>query len=93
MAILIFVILIVAVAVIFSYQNSAVVTLSFASWKFTASLAIIVFLAVLTGMVIMALLWVGTSFRKRVKKRSGPQEVAAAVPKDRLPANETPKGP
>ena len=55
-------------AVIFSAQNGATVTLSFITWKFTASLAIIVFLAVLAGMVIMGLLWIGASFGKSVRR-------------------------
>ncbi|HVN22356.1 MAG TPA: LapA family protein [Syntrophorhabdales bacterium] len=81
MFILIFAVLIVAAAVIFSYQNSAVVTLSFVIWNFTASLAIVVFLAVLAGMVIMGLLWSFTSLKKSMKKGTKSREVAAGAGK------------
>lgn len=69
MAILFFAVLIVAAAVIFSYQNHAIVTLSFITWQFSASLAIVVFLAVLAGMVIMGFVWMGASFKKSMKKK------------------------
>jgi uncharacterized integral membrane protein len=92
MAILVFAVLIVAAAVIFSYQNRAIVTLSFITWQSSASLAIIVFLAVAAGMVIMGLLWMGSSFKKRFKKGAKSPDVAATV-KDRTPLDETAKGP
>jgi len=81
MFILLFAVLIVAAAVIFSYQNSEVVTLSFAVWNFTASLAIVVFLAVLSGMVIMGLLWSFTSLKKSMKKGTKSRELAAGTSK------------
>jgi len=69
MAMLFLAVLIVAAAVIFSYQNLAIVTLSFVTWHFSASLAIVVFLAVLAGMLIMGFLWMGASFKKSMKKK------------------------
>ncbi len=100
MIVLFFAVLIVAAAVILSYQNSAVVTLSFITWHFSASLAIVVFLAILAGMVIMGLLWMGTSFKKSVKKRArSPAVATAGQPSGAIPptngpsTKETVKGP
>ena len=92
MVILFFVVLIVAAAVIFSYQNHAIVTLSFITWQFSASLAIVVFLAVLAGMVIMGFLWMGASFKKRFKKGAKSPD-AAATGKNGPPIKDTVKGP
>ena len=80
MAILFLVVLVVAVAVIFFVQNGVAVTLSFIAWKFTASLAIVVFLAVLAGMVIMGLLWMSSSLKKRTRKGAKPPN-GATTPK------------
>ena len=92
MAIIVFAVLIVAAAVIFSAQNAVPVTLKFITWQFSASLAIVIFLAVLTGMVIMGLLWIGTGFKKRYKKGAKSPD-AATTDKDRTPIDETAKGP
>jgi uncharacterized integral membrane protein len=78
MAILVFAVLIIAAAVIFSTQNHDIVTLSFITWHFSASLAIVIFLAVLAGMVIMGLLWMGASFKKSMKKGAVPSDAAKA---------------
>jgi lipopolysaccharide assembly protein A len=64
MIILILIILIVAVVTVFSVQNAVPVTLSFVVWRFSASLAVLVFLSILTGMVIATLF----SLFMRVKK-------------------------
>lgn len=77
MAILFLALLILAVAVIFSAQNAIPVTLSFIRWQFSASLAIVVFLAMLTGMLVMGLFWMGVAFKKRLKK--GPKGQDGAV--------------
>jgi uncharacterized integral membrane protein len=92
MAILLLVVLIIAAAVIFSYQNGAVVTLSFITWNFSASLAIVVFLAVLAGMVIMGLLWMSASFKKSFRKgRKSPDR--ATTGKQGPSTQEAIKGP
>ena len=64
MIMLILIILIVAVVTVFSVQNAVPVTLSFVVWRFSASLAVLIFLSVLVGMVIAALF----SLSMRVKK-------------------------
>jgi uncharacterized integral membrane protein len=78
MAILFLALLIFVVAVIFSAQNAIPVTLSFIRWQFSASLAIVVLLAMLTGMLVMGLFWMGVAFKKRLKKGTRLQEEAAA---------------
>ncbi len=92
MAILVLVVVIIAAAVIFSYQNAVTVTLSFITWKFSASLAIVVFLAVLAGMIIMGLLWMSASIKKGMKKGAKSPDVATAM-KDGARIKETTKGP
>ena len=74
MVIIVFAVLIVAAAVIFSAQNAATVTLKFITWQFSGSLAIVVFLAVLAGMVIMGFLWVRASFKRSMKKKQSPPQ-------------------
>ena len=49
---LIIVLIIIAVVTVFSAQNAIPVVISFLLWKFEASLAIILFLSVLAGVVI-----------------------------------------
>jgi uncharacterized integral membrane protein len=77
MAILFLALLIFAVAVLFSAQNAIPVTLSFITWKFSASLAIVVFLAMLAGMLIVGLFWMAVGFKKKLKK--GPKGQDGAV--------------
>ena len=93
MATLFLAILVIAVAVIFSAQNAIPVTLKFVTWRFSASLAIVVFLSVLTGMVIMGLLWMRASFRKRLKRKEKSSDTAAAKEKDGPSTQDTVKGP
>jgi uncharacterized integral membrane protein len=60
-------ILIVAALVVFSVQNANLVTVSFVLWQFNASLAIVVFLALVTGVIIMAVVFLGMRLRKPKK--------------------------
>lgn len=69
MFIIILIILIVAAVTIFSVQNAAPVTVSFLYWKFDASLAIVIFLAVLTGMIITILLSLPIRFKQSLKRK------------------------
>ncbi len=74
MRFLIFIICIVILVALFSTQNSQPVAVSFFAWKFQASLAIVVFLCVLSGIVI----GIVASFFIRLKKK--PQEPAKTGP-------------
>jgi len=67
-----FILLIVVLVAIFSVQNAVPVTISFFFWRFDASLAIVIFLSVLTGLitgVIVALFLVP----KRSSSKTTPQ--------------------
>jgi uncharacterized integral membrane protein len=74
MAILFLALVILAGAVIFSAQNASPVTLSFINWQFSASLAIVVFLAMLAGMVIVGLFWLGIGLKKSLAKGPAQRE-------------------
>jgi len=66
------ILLIVVLVAIFSVQNAVPVTISFFFWRFDASLAIVIFLSVLTGLitgVIVALFLVP----KRSSSKTTPQ--------------------
>ena len=64
---LIIVLIIIAVVMVFSVQNAIPVAISFLFWKFEASLAIVIFLSVLAGVVIGV---IGASlFRMRLAKK------------------------
>jgi len=52
MATIIFMICIIAIVAIFSVQNAVPVEISFLLWSFKASLAIVLFLSVLGGMIV-----------------------------------------
>jgi uncharacterized integral membrane protein len=91
MATLFLALLIIAVAVVFSAQNAIPVTLSFIRWQFSASLAIVVFLAMLTGMLVMGLFWMGVGFKKKLKK--GPKSRDRAVPGETGPLAKETKTP
>ncbi|MDD5010298.1 MAG: LapA family protein [Syntrophorhabdaceae bacterium] len=52
MSALVLIIILLAIVTIFSVQNAAIVTISFIFWKFEASLAIVIFLSVLLGVIV-----------------------------------------
>jgi len=64
---LIFALIIITMVTVFSVQNAIPVVISFLFWKFEASLAIILFLSVLAGVVIGV---IGASlFRMKLSKK------------------------
>jgi membrane protein len=69
MSILLIVIILVAGLVIFSVQNASPVSVTFLLWHFSASLAIVVFLALITGVVIIAVISLIVRL-KRSRRRS-----------------------
>jgi uncharacterized integral membrane protein len=72
MNIVILLLIIFATITVFSLQNAAPVALSFLVWKFQASLAIVVFLSVLIGMLVgAAFTWGILSWKKSTKGKSG----------------------
>ena len=62
---IIIVVIIILIVSIFSVQNAAPVAISFLSWQFQASLAIVIFLCVLSGIIVGATL----TFLFRLKKQ------------------------
>jgi uncharacterized integral membrane protein len=72
MGILILALLIVAVVAIFTIQNALPVSVVFLFWKFQASLAIVTFLSVLTGIVIASIIFFWLRIRRnRKEKKTG----------------------
>ena len=58
-----------AAALLFIIQNTAIVSLTFVYWQFQSSIAVLVLLAILVGVVLMALMFlpgaIGDGFRMR----------------------------
>ena len=66
-----------AVAVIFSLQNVAIITVTFFSWSLTGSLALILLLAISSGIITTLLLllpeFISGFFRYRILKKENAQ--------------------
>lgn len=71
MSTIILLLIIVVIVSIFSVQNAMPVAITFLFWKFEASLAIVIFLSVLsgimTGAIIISLLKIKPSVKKIIK--------------------------
>ncbi len=77
---LIFVVVVIVVVAAFSAQNAAPVVVSFLAWHFEASLALVVVLTLLCGMVIgMALLSL-LRLRRSVRERRKTAETEKTIP-------------
>lgn len=76
MVIAIVVVIIIAGVTIFSVQNAAPVVMSFLFWKFEASLAIVIFLCLLSGVI------VGATIASLIRgKKRGKNEIMPGAPK------------
>ncbi len=62
------VVIVMAVIVVFSVQNASPVALSFLIWHFQASLAIVILLTLVTGMLIGMAILSWTRLRKSMNK-------------------------
>ena len=69
MSILILALLIIAAVAIFSLQNALPVSIVFLFWKFEASLAIIIFISALTGIVIASIIFLWLRVRRHGKEK------------------------
>ena len=67
MVTLIITLIIIAVVTVFSVQNAIPVVISFLFWEFEASLAIVLFLSVLAGVVIGVI--AASLFRMKLSKK------------------------
>ncbi|MCL4475437.1 MAG: LapA family protein [Nitrospirae bacterium] len=61
-------VIMITLVTVFSVQNAAPVVMSFMLWKFEASLAIVIFLSLLSGVIIGAI--VASLMRVKTKKKS-----------------------
>ena len=69
MVILVFAILIIAAVTIFSVQNASPVAVTFLFWNFQASLAIVIFLSTLIGVIIGVIVF--SVLRRKVSPKKG----------------------
>ena len=78
MRFLVFIICVVILVAIFSTQNSQPVSVSLFTWTFQASLAIVVFLSLLSGVVIgvLASFFIGFSQRRKNKEMAKDEQTA-----------------
>ncbi|MEW6053956.1 MAG: LapA family protein [Nitrospirota bacterium] len=68
MATIILVFIVLTVVAVFSVQNALPVAITFFFWKFEASLAIVIFLSVLFGMIAAAVIVSMIRFKPKGKK-------------------------
>jgi uncharacterized integral membrane protein len=69
----ILVVIVIAGVAVFSVQNATPVAISFLVWRFDASLAVIVLLSFLTGMIVGMAVLSWTRIRRSVKKKNKPE--------------------
>lgn len=71
MAIIIVLLIVIVIVAIFSVQNASPVAITFLFWKFEASLAIVLFLTVIAGMIagaiILTLFKIMPSHKKNIR--------------------------
>lgn len=79
MGTIILVVFLMLVVVVFTVQNASPVAISFLFWRFDASLAIVVFLCVLTGLltgvIIMSWLRIRRSAREKKESAAKTQQI------------------
>ena len=63
-------VLVIAAVVIFSVQNAAPVSVAFLAWKFSTSLAVIVFLTFVIGIVVTALFSLALRLKSAARRRA-----------------------
>lgn len=71
-------ILIVTVVVIFSVQNAMPVVVGFLAWKFEASLAVIILLSVLMGMLLGGLMVSFWRFKRSQRDKKTKDQISIA---------------
>ena len=62
--------LVLGLAKLFSVQNSTPVTVWFYNWRFTSTLAYVIFLALCAGALVMALIFLSLGVRRKFRKRA-----------------------
>ncbi len=77
---LIFVVVIIIVVAAFSAQNSAPVAVSFLTWHFEASLALVIVLSLLSGMVMGMMLLSWLRLRRSVREKRKAADTVNTTP-------------
>lgn len=72
-------IIIIVIVSIFSAQNADPVSISFFAWKFHASLALVIFLCVLSGVIVGVTL----TFLFRLRRQRKSKNMGPAAPQDK----------
>jgi uncharacterized integral membrane protein len=72
MATIILLLLLLTIVAVFSVQNATPVIISLFFWQFEASLAIVIFLSVLCGMIAGSIIISLIKFKQPVKKENKP---------------------
>ena len=62
-------IVLIVLAAVFSVQNAAPVTMSFFAWNFQASLALVVLMSLLSGMVIASIFYSILRLKSALRKK------------------------
>jgi putative membrane protein len=70
MPIIVLLLIIIILVSVFSVQNAVPVTLSFFLWRFEASLAIVIFLSVITGLITGIIIAILVRRKLSVKKET-----------------------
>jgi uncharacterized integral membrane protein len=71
---IVFAIIIIAVVAAFSVQNAAPIVVSFLFWRFEASLAIVIFLSALSGMLTGMVVMSWSRRRRSLREKKAPEE-------------------
>ena len=70
MYVLVIAVIVMAAVVIFSVQNAAPVSVAFLTWKFDASLAVIVFLTFVIGIVVTVLFGLAIRLKNAARRKA-----------------------
>ncbi len=68
MTAIILVLVIITIVTIFSVQNATPVAITFLFWKFEASLAIVIFISMIAGALVSAVIYYSARISRSVKK-------------------------
>jgi uncharacterized integral membrane protein len=80
MGVLLFVVVLVIAVVLFSVQNASPVAVVFLFWQFDASLAIIIFLSLVIGIIVGAVIALWSRRRRTRKDAQRPKDSAPREP-------------
>lgn len=73
MTTIVLLLVLIMLVTVFSVQNAFPVAVSFFFWKFEASLAIVIFLSALSGILFAAILGLSGKLKKKIKTHNKPE--------------------